>query len=296
MSAWRLSDQRFGHKSQSRLRGRRSAFTRDNRVNPTSIQILTEFDIPDQAKQDVVALDITMDNTMPMEMLKTLARLATHSGNLAFGHEIRGDHIRQAAALHILHDDPEVILPQETIDIVDDIRMAGGTHDENLIDDEIFLRLLVEVHLLDGDGHVGADLVGGVHASTGPLTNFDEVAIEAGRISIGTNSLETLDNVLSIRGIFLPLPPAWGSLGGGLLDLEFGHSRRRTSSSPCTTGRGTLARTGSLASGGSRRGAGGLRDTRGRGGSSGVRGAPIVLGGAGAFNVRDTRVALAMCL
>ena len=239
---------------------------------------------------------------MPMEMLKTLARLATNSGNLAFGHEIRRDHIRQAAALHILHDDPEVILPQETVDIVDDIRMAGGAHDENLIDDEIFLRLLVEVHLLDGDGHIGADLVGGVHASTGTLTNFDEVAIEAGRIGIGTNSLETLDNVLSIRCIFLPLPPAWGSLRGGLLDLEFGHSRRGTSRDSTrtrtrtSTGRGTLARAGSLASGRSRGGAGGLRDTRRRGGSRGVRGASIVLGGAGAFNVRDTRVALAMCL
>src|SRR5258708_33075904 len=123
-----------------------------------------------------------MDNAMPMEVLKTLARLATNGRNLAFGHEIGGNDIGQAPALHILHDNPEVILPQETVDIVDDIRMTGRAHDENLVDDQVLLRLLVKVHLLDGDGHVGADLVRGVHASTGALANFDQVAIEASRI------------------------------------------------------------------------------------------------------------------
>jgi hypothetical protein len=259
----------------------------------------TEFDIPDQAKQNIIALDITMDNAMPMKMLQTLAGLATNSGNLTFGHEISSNDIGQAAAFHILHDDPEVILPQETVNIVDDIGMTGGAHDENLIDDKVLFRLLVEVHLLDGDGHVSADLVGGVDASTGTLANFGEIAIEASRIGVGTNRLETLYNVLSISSILFPLPPARGGLCSGVLDLEFGDSRGRNCCGGCstvttsTTGRGALAGAGRLACGRSWGSARGLGDTRT--GGSGVGGASFFLSGVGAFNIRDARIALTLC-
>ena len=64
--------------------------------------------------------------------------------------------------------------------------MTGQAHDENLIGDQV-LQLFVEIHLLDGDGEVGAKLVCDVHASTGTLTNFCKIAIEAGWAGVSTN-------------------------------------------------------------------------------------------------------------
>ena len=91
-----------------------------------------------------------MDNTMLMEMLQTLACLATNSCDLAFGHKIGCNHNGQAPTLHIFHDDPEVMLLQETVNIISDIQITGQMHDENLINDQAPLWLLVEIHLLRG--------------------------------------------------------------------------------------------------------------------------------------------------
>ena len=43
-----------------------------------------------------------------------------------------------------------------------------------------------------------------------------QIAIETGRASVSTNSLETLVNVLSIPGILLFLLPAWSYLPCGI--------------------------------------------------------------------------------
>jgi hypothetical protein len=40
-------------------------------------------------------------------------------------------------------------------------------HDENFVDDQILLRLLLKVHLLDRDRCVRADLISGVDATRG---------------------------------------------------------------------------------------------------------------------------------
>jgi hypothetical protein len=125
----------------------------------------TELDVTVQTEQHIVRLDIPMDDPMSMQMLEALTRLPAHRRDLALRHQIRRDHVRQAPALHVLHDDPEVVLMQEAVDVVHDVRVPARAHDEDLVDDQVLLRLLVEVHLLDRYGEVGADLVGGVHAS-----------------------------------------------------------------------------------------------------------------------------------
>ena len=102
---------------------------------------------------------------MPVEMLKTLACLARDSSNLPLRHQVRSDDVRQRTALHVLHDYPELILMQERVDVVDDVRMPRRPHDEDLVDDEVLLRLLVQVHLLDRHRQVRADLVRGVDTS-----------------------------------------------------------------------------------------------------------------------------------
>ena len=118
-----------------------------------------------QAEQHVVALDVTMDDPVSMEMLKTLARFPGDGGNLTLAHQIGGDHIRQTSALHVLHNHPQLGLIQERVYEVDDVRVPRGLHYEDLVDNEILLRLFIEVHLLDGDGIVGADLVCGEDTS-----------------------------------------------------------------------------------------------------------------------------------
>ena len=159
---------------------------------------------------------------MTVQVLQTLARLARHGGDLALRHQVRGDHVRQAAALHVLHDDPEVVLIEEGIDVVDDIWVPRRAHDENLVDDEVLLRLLVKVHLLDRNRDIGAHLVRSVHAAGRPLTNLDKVAVEAGGISVCADLLEARDNGFVL--FFIPgllLSPPWSSLssfgetGGG---------------------------------------------------------------------------------
>lgn len=125
----------------------------------------TQFDIAHHTQQHVITLNIPMNDPMSMQMLQPLARLPRHRGDLALGHKVRGDHIREGTTLHVLHHDPEVVLVQERIDVVDDVRVARAAHDQDLVDDQILLGLLLEVHLLDRDAQVRAHLVCGVYTS-----------------------------------------------------------------------------------------------------------------------------------
>lgn len=121
---------------------------------------LTELDVTRQAKKDVIALYISVDHTVPMQVLQTPRRLTTDGSNLALRHKIRSNDVCERTTFHVFHDNPEVIAVQERIDIVDDVWMPGGTHNKNLVYNEIFLWLLIQIHLLDGDAHVGSHLIG----------------------------------------------------------------------------------------------------------------------------------------
>jgi len=100
-----------------------------------------------------------MDDTVLVQMLKSLTRLPRNRSNLAFCHQIGGNDVCERTSFHVFHDYPKVILVQEGINIVDDVGVSRGTHDENLVDDQILLGLFIEVHLFDGHGHVRTNLV-----------------------------------------------------------------------------------------------------------------------------------------
>src|SRR6202012_933604 len=74
-------------------------------------------------------------------------------------HQVGRDDIGKGAALHVLHHNPEFILVKERVDIVDDIRMTRCAHHKNFVDDEILFRLLVQVHLFDGNRKICSHLV-----------------------------------------------------------------------------------------------------------------------------------------
>lgn len=109
----------------------------------------TKFDIARQAQKDIVALNVPMDDSVPMKVFEALARLPAHRSDLAFSHQVRSDNVRERAALHVLHHDPQLVLVKERVDVVDNIRVPRRAHHEDLVDDEILLGLLVEVHLLN---------------------------------------------------------------------------------------------------------------------------------------------------
>ena len=109
----------------------------------------TEFDVTTETQQHIAALDVTMDDTVLMQMLQAQRYLPTHCCYLAFSHQVRRNNVRERATLHILHHNPELILVKERVDIVDDICMTRSPHYEDLIYDKILFRLLIQVHLLD---------------------------------------------------------------------------------------------------------------------------------------------------
>ena len=66
----------------------------------------TKFDITVSAEQHVSALNITMNDSVSVQVLETLARFPRNGGDLTLSHQVTFNHIRQASALHVLHDEP----------------------------------------------------------------------------------------------------------------------------------------------------------------------------------------------
>lgn len=76
-----------------------------------------------------------MNNPMLMQMLQPLTRLPTNRSNLTLRHQIGRDDVGERAALHVLHHDPELVPVQEGVDVVHDVGVARGAHDEDLVYD-----------------------------------------------------------------------------------------------------------------------------------------------------------------
>nr|GFD54071.1 hypothetical protein [Tanacetum cinerariifolium] len=89
--------------------------------------------------------------------------LATDGRDLALGHHVERDDVRQTPALHVLHDNPKIAADQETIHKVDNVLVLAVLHDQDFVDDEVLLRLLLQVHLLDGHAFIRAHFECRVH-------------------------------------------------------------------------------------------------------------------------------------
>lgn len=139
-------------------------------------------------------------------MLETSKRLAADRGDLAFCHDIEGDNIRKTASLHILHNDPELSTAQEAVDEVDNVGMRALLHDQDLIDNQVLLGLLFEIHLLDSDQTAGATLVSGIDTSRSTLTNLCEAAVNLTRVAFRADPLERRNDVHTAALTLLSLP------------------------------------------------------------------------------------------
>jgi hypothetical protein len=126
---------------------------------------LTELDVTRHTQEDVIALDISMDHAVRVQMSQTLGSLSADGGNLTLSHDVASDNIGQTSTFHVLHNDPKIALVEERVDIVDDVGMSRRFHHQNLVDDEVLLWLLLEVHLFDRYRYVRTELIGGVDTS-----------------------------------------------------------------------------------------------------------------------------------
>jgi hypothetical protein len=127
----------------------------------------------------IIRLDISMNNLSRMKMRQALkclqkkapiknhspsrkyTNLITYSRNLDLRNSIIINNIRQRPTFHELHNNPQLSLDQKRVQVIHNIRMLRLLHDQDLIHNEFFARLVGKVHLLDGDcgGRAGSWLV-----------------------------------------------------------------------------------------------------------------------------------------
>lgn len=60
---------------------------------------------------------------------------------------------------------PELLADQVAVQVIDNIWVLILPHHKNLVDYQLFLRLLLQVHLLDGNLATGGDLYGNENCS-----------------------------------------------------------------------------------------------------------------------------------
>lgn len=130
-----------------------------------------------------------------MQVLKPSERLPANRGNLPFRHDVECHDICQASTLHKLHDHPELAPAEVAVDKVDNVGVGALLHDQNLVDDQVLLGLLLQVHLLDGDQPVAALFMSSINATRCTLPNLDEPAVHLPWIAFGADLLELCNNV-----------------------------------------------------------------------------------------------------
>lgn len=86
--------------------------------------------------------------------------------------------------------------------------MLAVLHDQDLINDQVFLRLLFQVHLLDGHALVRANLKRSKHATGCTLSNLIEVSVSLDGIRGIADLLQLVDDLL-VLGLALPVAWPW---------------------------------------------------------------------------------------
>ncbi|OZJ04245.1 hypothetical protein BZG36_02488 [Bifiguratus adelaidae] len=136
----------------------------------------------DHTQKDIVALDVPMNDAFPMQKAYACQGFLDHTGN---------DTFRQDCSIM-----------QIRINVIDDVLVLRGFHDEDFVNDEFLLLLLGEDHLFDGDDLRSTRLVSSEYTARGTLSNLGHIAVDRGRIAFAYYGFETFDNLsfaLAIR-------------------------------------------------------------------------------------------------
>lgn len=159
-------------------------------------------------------------------MLQALERFPADGGDLALGHDVERHDVGQAAALHELHHHPQLAGAQIAVDEVHNVWVGAVLHDQDLVDDQVLLGLLLQVHLLDGHQPVAALLVAGKHAARGALADLGEAPVYVAGVAFGADLLEPRHHV-DPGALARPMPRPGcrrGSAGLRLLGWPWGAS------------------------------------------------------------------------
>lgn len=124
--------------------------------------------------------------------------LPAYCRNLSLRHHIERDDICKTASFHVLHHDPQVQSMQVAVQEIDNVLVLAVFHDQNLIDNQILLRLQIQIHLLDGDASIGVILIRSEHASRCSLTDLVEVVVFLRGVTGSTNRLQLGSHIKSI--------------------------------------------------------------------------------------------------
>lgn len=151
---------------------------------------LTQLDVAIHRQEDVIGFDITMNDTLRVQVLQTVqglvkdvrnhsrkqskfgTYLSAYCRNLSFTHDVEGHHIRETTTFHVLHHDPQVQAMKETLEEVHDVLVLAILHHKNLVDDQVLLGLKVQVHLLDSHTAVVSLLIGSEDTTRSTLADL----------------------------------------------------------------------------------------------------------------------------
>lgn len=176
-----------------------------------------QLDAAVQPKQDVVTLDVPMDDLVAVEELQRLQHLATNRGDLALVHAGLGNDVGERTSRQVLHDDPQLLGHQIAVQVVDHVRMFVLSHHQDLVDDQFLLRLLAEVHLLDGDLHAGGTLDRRVHRAGRTLADLLHPIVLPLGIAHADDRSQPFENLFVGDFLLLGVGPLLvrGLIGGG---------------------------------------------------------------------------------
>jgi hypothetical protein len=152
-----------------------------------------------------------------VQELQAVQGLAADSRDLALGHHVESHDIGKTTTLHVFHHYPEVTAHKERIHKVDHVLVPAVSHHQNFVDDEVFLWLLFQVHLLNGDALISANLECGVNTTRSTLANLDQVAEFLCRISRIADYIQFANDLGICDGLPGSLPgPGRGTKRGRL--------------------------------------------------------------------------------
>lgn len=124
---------------------------------------LTEFNRSIHSQQDIIRFDISVDNVSIMKEFQCLQYLnnqlsinyrtfqlpylSAYSSDHSLLHLTFSDDVSQWTSRKEFHDHPQFLPNEIRIEIIHDIGMFILPHNENFVDDQLFLRLVLQIHL-----------------------------------------------------------------------------------------------------------------------------------------------------
>ena len=164
-----------------------------------------QLDLAVHPQKDVVGLDVPVNDVALVQEVESLKNLPADGSDLTFVHAGFSDNVCEAAARKILHCHPQLLGDKEGVQEVDHVGVLVGLHHNNLVDNQLLLRLLLQVHLLYGYLCSGGCLYGCVHCPRSSLADLLHLRVLPVWIADGHN-LPQFGQYLLVRHLLLLLP------------------------------------------------------------------------------------------